>query len=66
MHFTDSTPLSTGISESDSRLGGNLQFGVDIRVSHRLAVFGLGRFDILKGDINNQQTKVVGGLRLRL
>jgi hypothetical protein len=68
LHFTDSDFLNqSGLldSESDSRLGGNIQFGVDINMTESVAVFGLGRVDILQDRPNDRQTKVQLGLRFK-
>jgi hypothetical protein len=68
LHFTDSDFLNDlGILDNDSqsRLGGNVQFGVDVNLSRSLAVFGLGRLDILQDRPNDRQTKVQVGLRFK-
>jgi hypothetical protein len=66
-HFTDTALLrgATRTSTSKTRLGGNLQFGVEARVSERFGVFGVGRIDFISGDRNRQQFKVWGGVRYR-
>jgi hypothetical protein len=68
-HFTDATlvrPAGGRSTVSDTRLGGNLQFGVEVRMSERTGLFGAGRIDFLSGsDRNRQLSKVWGGLRVR-
>ena len=65
VHFTDfqaGTPSATG----DTRFGGNLQFGVELHASNRIGIFGVGRIDLLEGDRHRQQSKILGGVRLKL
>ena len=66
-HFTDATLIrSSGRSTtSKTRYGGNLQFGVEVRLSEHVGVFGVGRVDYVSGVRNRQQSKVSGGLRYR-
>jgi hypothetical protein len=68
-HFTDQALVKSGGSRStvsDTRLGGNVQFGVEVRMSERTGLFGAGRIDFLSGtDRNRQLSKVWGGLRVR-
>ncbi len=62
-HFLDAEPaLPAG--EDSFRVGGNAQFGVEVYVSDRVGVFGVGRVDFLEGDRLGQQSKVWAGLRL--
>lgn len=67
-HFFDSEFIQNAVlvKDDDDRLGGNLQVGVDVNLSKRLALFGTGRLDILEGTRDNRQTKVYVGLRFRL
>ena len=71
-HFWDSKfPVAVGdhevvVSDSDDRLGGNLQVGVDVNLGSKVALCGTGRIDILEGDRDNRQTKVFVGLRFKL
>ena len=67
-HFFDSKFVSEGVrfEDSDDRAGGNLQVGVDINLGRRTALFGAGRVDILEGDRDNRQTKIIVGLRVKL
>jgi hypothetical protein len=62
-HFIDVTAGAS--SQSDTRLGGNLQFGVEVHPWERAGFFGVGRVDQLQGDRNRQQSKIWGGVRLR-
>jgi hypothetical protein len=67
-HFFDSKFVSNNVlvEDSDDRLGGNLQVGVDVNLNRTVALFGTGRVDILDGDRDNRQTKVYLGLRFKL
>lgn len=47
----------------ESRLGGNIQVGVEIKLSQSTGIFGLGRLDILEDQPNERLTKIVGGVR---
>jgi hypothetical protein len=66
-HFTDETLIAGSRSStvSKTRFGGDLQFGVEVRVSEHVGLFGVGRIDFVSGDLNRQQTKVSGGVRYR-
>jgi hypothetical protein len=69
LHFADTKLTDLGgqrIDESDENLGGNLQVGVDVNVSEKVALFGTGRLDIVEGNRNERQTKVFVGLRFKL
>jgi hypothetical protein len=63
MHFFDSEPAGA-VDEDSVRVGGNAQFGVEVYVSDRVGVFGVGRVDFLEGERLGQQSKVWGGLRV--
>ena len=68
LHFTDTQLLDdTGVltDESESRLGGNVQFGVDINMTDSFALYGLGRLDLLEDRPNDRQSKVQVGLRFK-
>jgi hypothetical protein len=66
-HFTDATLIksSSRSTVSKTRFGGNLQFGVEVRLSERFGLFGVGRVDFVSGERNRQQSKVSGGARYR-
>ncbi len=51
--------------DSDTRLGGNFQVGLDVNLNDSVSLFGVGRLDILEGSLDDNQTKVVGGLRFK-
>ena len=54
------------VTEPDkSAFGANMQFGVDINFTDNFALFGLGRYDILSGNVYDFQTKIIGGLRVK-
>ena len=64
VHFTDSDLVGASHADtSDTRFGGNAQFGVEVRATDRLGIFGAGRLDFLSGERNRQQNKIWGGLR---
>ena len=66
-HFTDATLIKSASRStvSKTRFGANLQFGVEVRVSERFGLFGVGRVDYVSGARNRQQSKVSGGVRYR-
>jgi hypothetical protein len=66
-HFVDASVLrdDPGLSGSDTKLGLNAQFGIDIFLNHSLSIFGAGRYDLVQGAKDNIQAKVYLGLRSR-
>lgn len=65
LHFLDYT-LQSGpqvIEESDEAVGVNAQFGIDIHMSESTALFGVGRIDLVEGDVHELQNKVYLGVR---
>jgi len=52
--------------ESDERLGMNAQFGIDVKMSDNVAVFGTARFDLIEDSDDEVQDKVFIGLRFNL
>jgi hypothetical protein len=66
-HFIDTALLENNASldDSETKLGVNAQFGIDLRLSRSLSAFGTGRFDLVQGSDENVQTKVYLGLRAR-
>jgi opacity protein-like surface antigen len=65
-HFLDLGVLQKGVvgTQSSTRFGANIQFGVEADVAHNVGLFGQGRVDLL--DKNpSQQSKVWAGLRVR-
>lgn len=68
LHSTDTQVFDDNgnlVDESDSRLGGNVQFGVDINMGDNWSLFGLGRLDLLEDRPNDRQSKVQVGLRFK-
>ncbi|MDX1502661.1 MAG: hypothetical protein R3325_09880 [Thermoanaerobaculia bacterium] len=69
VHFIDREPrnisLPTGTDDSDTALGFNAQFGLDVAVSKKVSVFGVGRFDLVDDDRDELEGKVYLGLRFR-
>ncbi len=57
--------VDTVIVGDDTRMGGNLQVGLDVNVSGSTSLFGTGRIDILEGEIAERQSKVYLGIRMR-
>jgi len=67
VHFVDAK-LLTGDAQatgSDSKLGLNAQFGVDVYLTSKLSLFGTGRFDLVQDSQDNTQSKIYIGLRGR-
>lgn len=66
-HFIDAQLLenNANLDDSETKLGANAQFGIDIRLSRSLSAFGAGRFDLVQGSKENVQSKVYLGLRAR-
>jgi hypothetical protein len=66
-HFIDAQLLenNSNLDDSETKLGANAQFGIDIRLSRSLSAFGAGRFDLVQGSADNVQSKVYLGLRAR-
>jgi hypothetical protein len=66
-HFVDASLIETGsrATTSDTRFGGNVQFGVEVRLSERFGLWGAGRVDFLSGERDRKQSKITGGLRAR-
>lgn len=50
---------------NQTKFGTNIQFGVDLNFTEPVAIFALGRYDILQGDIFDFQSKIQVGLRYR-
>lgn len=67
VHFIDTQLLEADprVEGSETKLGANAQFGVDLRLSRSLSAFGTGRFDLVQGSTENVQSKVYLGLRAR-
>ncbi len=66
VHFVDETFTSGSqvVDGSDTRFGGNAQFGVEVKAAEHVGVFGNGRLDFLSGSNRNRQyNKIWGGLR---
>lgn len=66
-HFIDAQVLenNANLDDSETKLGVNAQFGIDLRLSRSLSAFGTGRFDLVQGSAENVQTKIYLGLRAR-
>lgn len=69
LHFFDTTidAVNTvpAVNQSDEKLGGNFQVGLDIHITESTSVFGTGRFDVIEGLDDTLQGKVYMGLRFR-
>jgi hypothetical protein len=66
-HFIDSQVLENNpaLDDSETKIGANAQFGIDLRLTRGLSAFGTGRFDLVQGSADNVQTKIYLGLRAR-
>ena len=71
IHFIDQDIrvfTSTGsidASASDEAVGVNAHFGVDVGLSRKVSLFGVGRFDIVDDQSNSLDAKAYLGLRFR-
>lgn len=67
VHFVDFTvrdPVTRVTSDdSDNRIGLNAQFGLDVPVSDSVAIFGVGRWDIVDESSDEIQEKIYLGVR---
>lgn len=66
-HFIDASLLEGDPRQdgSDTRLGVNAQFGLDLHLTRSLSAFGAGRFDLVQGAADEVQSKAYLGLRAR-
>ncbi len=66
LHFLDSSVNVAGAAAADDEtIGVNAHFGVDVAVSRRVSVFGVGRFDLVDDDRDELEGKAYLGLRFR-
>jgi hypothetical protein len=67
VHFVDTSLLENdpSLTDSETKLGANAQFGLDLYITDSLSAFGTGRFDLVQGSEDKVQTKVYLGLRAR-
>ncbi len=65
VHFIDAALLenNANLDDSETKLGANAQFGIDLRINRSLSAFGAGRFDLVQGSADSIQSKVYLGLR---
>lgn len=63
VHFFDGEPALPA-DEDATRIGGNAQFGVEVYVTDKVGIFGVGRVDFIEGERLGQQSKVWAGLRV--
>jgi hypothetical protein len=65
-HFLDVGVLQNGVvaSQTSTRFGANIQFGVEADLARNVGIFGQGRVDLLDKK-PSQQSKVWAGLRFR-
>lgn len=65
LHFLDFTRQQGAaiIEESDSAIGVNAQFGIDLHLTDSTALFGTGRIDLVEGDVHELQNKIYLGVR---
>ena len=66
-HFVDAALVSGDPRDngSETKLGANAQFGLDLHLNRSLSAFGAGRFDLVQGAADEVQSKVYLGLRAR-
>ena len=66
-HFVDAALVADDPREegSETKLGANAQFGLDLHLSRSLSAFGAGRFDLVQGAADEVQSKVYLGIRAR-
>jgi len=66
-HFVDTSLLENDpfADDSETKLGANAQFGIDLYITESLSAFGAGRFDLVQGSDDSVQSKVYLGLRAR-
>lgn len=67
-HFVDGALISSDprrAEDSETKLGLNAQFGVDVFLTRKTSVFGAGRFDLIQGADDDIQSKVYLGFRSR-
>ena len=67
VHFIDAKLLTGDAREtgSDSKLGLNAQFGVDVYLTDKWSAFGASRFDLVQDSKDDVQSKIYLGLRAR-
>jgi opacity protein-like surface antigen len=66
-HFlSESASVAAEESQGNqTKFGTNIQFGIDLNFTEPVAIFALGRYDILQGDILDFQSKILVGLRYK-
>ena len=66
-HFIDKQVLEDDarLTGSQTKLGANAQFGIDLNLSRTFSVFGASRIDLVQGAKNNVQSKIYLGARVR-
>ncbi|HSG39947.1 MAG TPA: hypothetical protein VLE27_09950 [Thermoanaerobaculia bacterium] len=66
-HFIDTSLLENDpfADGSETKLGANAHFGLDLYITESLSAFGVGRFDLVQGSDDSVQSKVFLGLRAR-
>lgn len=66
-HFVDTSLLENDplADDSETKIGANAQFGIDLYITESLSAFGAGRFDLVQGADDSVQSKVYLGLRAR-
>jgi hypothetical protein len=67
VHFIDTSLLENDpfADDSETKLGGNAHFGLDLYITDNFSAFGAGRFDLVQGSEDSVQSKVYLGLRGR-
>ena len=65
LHFLDTSSELTGLDDSSEEFGLNIHVGVDVHVSESIALTVAGRLDLLEDAIDEEQTKILLGLRFK-
>jgi hypothetical protein len=65
LHFLDTSSELTGLETSSEELGLNIHVGVDIHVSEAIALSVAGRLDLLEDAVDEEQTKILLGVRFK-
>jgi hypothetical protein len=65
LHFLDTNSDLTGLDSSDEELGLNIHVGVDVHLSDAIALTVAGRLDLIEDAIDEEQTKILIGMRFK-
>ena len=65
LHFLDARSELTGLESSSEAFGLNIHVGVDVHMSETIALTVAGRLDLIEDAIDEEQTKILIGLRFK-